>query len=149
MLRNRIDPIILVGIPLLLIGIFLMFIALQFFQELRAYSSGGDRLAMALFFASGLISCILSIGFMLKQNWARIALMVLVVGGAVAWTLTVYVALADNGSSDFPPVIIGLSILLYGIVLVYFLLLQNDFVLQHFRGEEHAPGAEWTDILDQ
>ncbi len=148
MLRNKIDPITLIGTPLLLIGIFILSITYELYVQVTEYPDPSNWNVLIFVFSVGVLCCVLSVCLFLKLEWARITMLIFLLVIGIVWT----VYLVGNISEDRPfianPVTIGTSILIYGVLLLFALILQNHFVLQHFRGELPDPREERADILD-
>ncbi|GJM31591.1 MAG: hypothetical protein DHS20C18_05920 [Saprospiraceae bacterium] len=145
MLHNKLNPIILIGIPLLIIGVFLLFIAAQLYQDLEEYGRESEWNAFFIFFMIGLTWSALSVCFLLRMNWARVTFLVLILFCILIWTGIIY---SEFFQGDKIQVIeIGIVILIYGLLLLYALTLENQYVLNHFNGQESEKGL-WEDILD-
>jgi presenilin-like A22 family membrane protease len=154
MLRNQINPAVLFGLLLMGLALFLLSIGAQFWTEhLKSsrynnstWESNPDYYARIFFTLFGFVMVIVSLAFTLRATWARYFLLVLFYTAGLAYTVFLLYIWLD-GIREIVWILVGLSAMVYGILLFCILFLSNEWVLRHWE-KDYVGEERQRDILD-
>jgi hypothetical protein len=145
-MKNNINILVLFGLVLMCFGLCCLGVFMQDLLDASQYNVRFRWRAPQVFFlGTGAMSLMAGLGLMLRQRWAvRSATLILIlVAGAWAFFLLNEMQKSDNELM----VMIGMTVLVYSLLLFGILFLNNEYVLRLFD-QAHSPEEKNEDILD-
>lgn len=148
MFKNNINLLTLFSILMLCAAAFSLSLAGQFLQDINRhdnYNDDWEMWAFTGFTILGISWLIAAIGLLMRKHWARTLINIFLTILVFVWAGTIYYGFSPNDRTM--PVIIGISVLIFGILGFCLLYLNNAYVLEHFE-DKNLKMEKRDDILD-